>query len=434
MATPDSSATTPAPTAVPLALDLDTAVSMALDGNLALKAAYQSIEQALGARDETSAPFKPQLSLTGSYVRSSPGQQAVIPRVEPGGQVVPQTILIIPVDAYSARLALSKLLSSFGKLEQVRAAAALAVDQARQEYQVSRQGIVYQTRVAYFQLLLAQGSQEVAKDQVLLATEQLHQTQDLYREGVVSQYDVLRMELILSAARQQVVEADSGVKQTREALLNLMGQDLDLQVSLKDPGDPEMVKLDPGAARALALANRPELAVTRTAIEVASHRLLGARAGRNPDLSLGTAYTDQTATTFYPSSQWTATLLFQVALGDGGLTEARSHQLEAALTALRFSLSDLERQVTAQVDQALWEIDNSSARLEASTQDLRMNKEGLRMARLRFKEGLAGSLELGDAMYSYVKSRNNNLAAICRYRSALAGLQKAMGKDTLPRL
>lgn len=424
----------PPPETAPLALDLDTAVSMALAGNLGLKAAYQSIEQALGARDESSAAFKPQLNLTGSYNRSQPNVQAELPAVGAAGLVTPRTVVIVPVDSFAARLALSQLISSFGKLEQGRAAVALGVDQARQEYQVNRQDIIYQTRVAYFRLLLAQGTQEVADDQLQLATEQLRQTKDLYREGVVSQYDVLRMELILSAARQQMVEAGSGVKQSRETLLNLMGLGLDQEVSLQDPGDPEILKLDPAAARARALANRPELAVTRTAIEAASHRLLGARAGRNPDLSVGTAYTSSTATAFNPPEQWTAMLLFQMALNDGGLTAARTRQMEAALAALQLSLQDLVRQVTTQVDQALRELDDSSARLEASAQDVKMNREGLRMARLRFREGLAGSLELGDAIYSYVKSRNNNLAAICRYRSAVAALQKAMGKDDLPHL
>jgi len=402
---------------------------MALGGNLGLKQARQSIDQARGELEEARSGLRPKLNLTGTYNRMDPVPSLQLPALGPGGRITTQTIYLSPVDNFAGRLALSQLVSSFGKLEQTKAAAVLEVERTRQEYETRRQEVCRQARVGCYRLALAGGLVKVADDQVRLAEDQLAQTRVLLREGVVSRYDVLRMELALSRARQQAVSAANDEKQARQALLNLIGADLDRPLRLVGIDETPEFPVDREQARRNALARRPELWMTRTAIIMAGHRLAAARALDNPDLSVSTAYSNQTANPFTVPNQWTAMLLFSVPLNDGGLSAARAQQMAAAQEALRISLEDLERQVITQVDQAIWDMEEAAANLAAARHDVASAGEGLRMVRIKFREGMATALEVEDAMHSLEQAKSGSLSAICLYRTATAALRRAMGEE-----
>ena len=70
---------------------------------------------------------------------------------------------------------------------------------------------------------------------------------------------------------------------------------------------------------------------------------------------------------------------------------------------------------------------NAIVKIDAAESDLIVYNDNLRSAREKFKQGIASSLDLDDAVLMHSISKFNRDSAIYDYIIARSGLEKAMG-------
>lgn len=168
-------------------------------------------------------------------------------------------------------------------------AAELGLDRARYRVRDAARAALAEASTAYYAALAAERRREVAEEVLGLNRRLLDATRTQLREGEISALEANLVEIEFGRARARVLTALREATSARLALKRRIGvvpeQPIRLVEALPDTPDPS--SLDRDALVALAIAERPDLAAWRAAVDQfrALHRLAGREA--IPNLRIG---------------------------------------------------------------------------------------------------------------------------------------------------
>lgn len=270
---------------------------------------------------------------------------------------------------------------------------------------------------AYAEAAAAERRLENARDQARIAADALRAAEVRVQAGRASPIEVQRAHVTRVNADAEVQRAERLVEVSYFALSKLIGQPVagKLDASWFVSVPPRKGPLPPvESAGTLALA----AAEADVAIAEASVHL--ARAQRSPDLTLSAG-----ARQFRETGDTAAVFSLSVPLpvfnsGRAALAQASSEHLGA----------EARRRVTAiEVDQAIAraraDLENAAtSALTASGPALAAAEETARIARIGYREGKFGQLELLDAERTLAQTRLNAIEALLSYHIAEAQLER----------
>jgi outer membrane protein TolC len=116
---------------------------------------------------------------------------------------------------------------------------------------------------------------------------------------------------------------------------------------------------------------------------------------------------------------------------DGGLNRSLVKQARAEEDKAKIFLDQATLGVTLEVRQAYLNMQSAEARIQTAARALDSAREALRVANLRYQEGVGTPVELSDANTQFVAARTAVVDAIYAYRIAVANLQRAIGSEEL---
>jgi len=99
------------------------------------------------------------------------------------------------------------------------------------------------------------------------------------------------------------------------------------------------------------------------------------------------------------------------------------------LRSLEYQREDVARLVELDVRQAALRVQESIAKIRAEKGTVALAEEGLRMAQLRFQEGVGTQVETLDAALALTGARTQLVRALRDYAVAVAALDKALGRS-----
>lgn len=104
-------------------------------------------------------------------------------------------------------------------------------------------------------------------------------------------------------------------------------------------------------------------------------------------------------------------------------------EARAQVTSLEHQLADLERLVELDVTQAHISIQDAMAKMESERGNVTLAQEGLRLAELRFQEGVGTQSEILDAELALTNAQSSLFQALREYAVANAALERATGNS-----
>lgn len=420
--------------AAPLSLDAAVAEALAHSPALAARAALvdQAAEEAAAIRaqrlprievdalagyllDEVEFVF-PRGSL-GSYPATGPIPGADIPIVA-GDDVavfadlrVAQPLTRLPRLAFAARAA-----------ETGRAVAAADLASARL-------ALIAAVRDLYFGLLETRAALAAGAAALERLRELLRRTTVAAGEQVVLEADLLEARLALASREHQQRQLENAEAGRREELLRLLGRPLDTALELEELPPPATAEGDLAAARAAALARRPELAAARLRAEQAELAAKAEAAGRWPELSLALQYL--TPYRVDPLPDHIASLGLQLSWEpwDWGRKRRQAAGRAAAARAARAALEDLESQVATEVGRAFRRLGEARAGIELADLGVAVAEERARVARARFAQEAVTVADLLQAESSLADAAARASAARLELWSAHGAFRRALAED-----
>ena len=334
-----------------------------------------------------------------------------------------------------------------------------SLDQFRQDLT----DIVTETERAYWELVASEERLRVANKSLEANLTLLDQTKAQYDVGVVSRVEVVEAEAGVAERDFARIRAENEYRRAQDNLIDfVLGPNLtpDSTLEIQPTTIPDVVQydVDPEAATAKALENRPELAVARAEVErtelnrkfafnqmlpqldaVGSYGYngLAGRTSSTPDIfggvrqpirGVGRHYSD-TDNGFFGADgarSWTAGGVFSIPIGDVGARAAkRRADLEA--TRARTQVRREEQRIVLEIREAIRNLQSAQEGIEAAERRRLAAAEQFRAENIRLEHGESTPFDVLQREEQLIEAESQKIAALQIYRNSLAALDRAQG-------
>ena len=415
----------------PVRLTLDDAIARARATSARLASfsalARAASEEARGA----SASRKPDLSLSASYTRNSNVPELVL--AIPG--TPPRTLFPNLPDTWRTHAAASFPLYTGGRVGSQITAATEMEHAALSDRAAAQNDLETETHIAYVNVLFARENARVLTEAVASYESHLKDARNRQELGLAASNETLAVTVEREQAELARLQAENGAAVALANLLRLVGLPPGTAVELDKA--PEANSSTPSETEELvkrAAAGRPELEALRARIRSLEATEKVARSVSRPQAGLeaGWDYTNPNLR-YVP---WEAKFRSSWSLGvgvtwkvlDGGRSSASAAQAQAQADALRAQLSDLEARIRLDVTTRRLELDTALAGRAVARRGIEAGRDGLRVARDRYKEGVLSSSELLDAETRLLRAELDASLTEARIQVAMANLARAVGR------
>jgi OMF family outer membrane factor len=247
--------------------------------------------------------------------------------------------------------------------------------------------------------------------------------------------EVLAVEVERDRAQLAAIEADNAAEVANADLVGLLGLPPEAGIDAAEPLAPAGVPEESVATLVeAALAARPERAALTARLAAAEARVAAQRSSRYPQISAaaGYDYADPNAHYLPPQDVWKSSWNVGVGLSlsvfDGGRTAAAVSQAAAQADAVRRQIDDLDRRIRLEVTVRLLDAKTAGAAVTVASRSLASAEENRKVSADRYRAGVGLSSELLDAETGLLRAGLERTGALARLRTALASLDRAVGR------
>jgi outer membrane protein len=328
----------------------------------------------------------------------------------------------------AAGVTVSALLTDFGRTANLAASAKLRASSQEQLVTDARAAILIEVDQAYYQALSADSVLQVAQAMVQNRQLTLRQVRALAQSSLKSTLDVSFAEVAESDAELALVHARNDVQASRARLSAALGDAQTGTYALADEPMPPPLGPDPETSVASALQQRPDLAALKLSRD-AAHRLAQAEGDLSrPTVSLvGVAGALPATDPRLHDTYSAAGINVNVPILNGRLYSARHSEAELRAQAVDRDVESLTIQVSEQVRTAWLEADTAFQRLDVTARLVAQVEQSLRLAQIRYDNGLGSAVELNQAQLTQTSAEIAAAAAKYDYLSRRAALAFVTG-------
>jgi outer membrane protein TolC len=403
------------------------AVETALTHHPTVRIGTTAVEAAQARVRQQVAGYLPRGAYTYALTRQQRPVNSAVGGVQIGGGGQQQTISQI-FNFHSTNFSMSQLLFDFGRtLDAIRSASA-SVDASAADLEATRQTIIVNTKQAYYGLLSSQQLLGVAEETVRQNQKHLEDAQARLEVGIAPRFDVTQAQVQVSTAELDLVTARNNVALGQETLRTTMGVRDFTDFVLIDMPAHQPVAIDDAEIVQQAYRFRPELHSIQAQQQTASQRVSSLQKQMLPSLS-GNAQYNWTGRAHPLPEGWIIGATLTVPLFDDILTVAQVSEAQATLRGLEAQEEDLRQQVALDVRRSVLEMRRAEQSIRLSEQTVIQARENLELAEGRYSAGVGNIIEVTDAQVSFSSARANRIQAVYSYKTALAQLERALGKS-----
>ncbi len=411
--------------AVPIQVDLASALSRAKAENALLKAAAARVAERRSLITTARADALPQLTAIGDFTRardvsilnSGFADSAATFGISPNSLVGARSV-------YTTQLNLVQPLFAWGKLSGAVDVAKVGEAEARAAYTTAELDILHGVAKAYLGVLQAQAQLDVVKVRLETATKLLEDIQNKLDAQSATQLDLLRAQAELEGVRPEALQAQANHQRALEVLNGQLGL---------DPRTPLEVAALPPAVIPTDLQGVDRSELTQLHEQEKGYRIndqiITSDLRPRLDFSASAGYQAGKTDNLFkePYDTWRVSLTLKVPIFDGLRTSGKRAQNRAVIEQIRQSRVDTERQVQVQQASAKREVGKAQAFLEAASKAHDAGQEALRVSRESFAEGLISSLDLLQAERQERNLESQRVQAQLAVWSALLDLRRSLG-------
>ena len=408
--------------AEPLALSIADAIRRALQYNLGVISAEQSIDRARGARLRQLADLMPNLNGHLSETREEINL-ATFGFPLPAGFPA----FVGPFNVFDARIFGTQTVLDLRARNEVRAETH-NVAAAQYSYKSTRDLVVLVAANAYLQALAASARADSALAQQQTADALYRQAGDLRQGGLIAGIDVVRAEVQLSTERQRATASRNEFEKAKLQLARIIGLPIGQEITLSDQL-PYVPVPDMTLQEAVERAYK-----ARPDYQAALERVLAAEAARRaiadealPTVRVNADFGPVGLTPGDARDTFTVTGALNVPIFQGGRTRGRLLEADADLRARKSEAEDLKAGIYYDVRSAFLDLQATDEQLQVATRARELAGQQLTQARDRFGAGVADNIEVVQAQQAVTLAAEQYIGALYGYNVAKALLARGLG-------
>jgi outer membrane protein len=439
-----AAATSDDPKAPVTSLTLSQAEATALRNQPALTQAHGLLEAAEGRVEESRAGYLPQVSLNGTYERTTgnfaPRPGALPSGVGAGGMGGTGTTgatgtNTVPVgwdpkyNYFLFGATATQLIYDFGQTSDRWRSSGASRDAAFDNTRTAELQTVLNVRRAYFAVRAQHDLVAVADESVRNQEKHVEQTRAFVKTGIQPEINLATVLTALANAKVQLVMAQNNYEVSEAQLAQAMGVPVAGRFAITDEEIPPVAGEDgpSGPLADRALHARPEvanLADQRRAQELTVGSVRGAY---GPSLGAIANVSDNGTAINGLVPNWYAGLVLSWNVFQGGLTTGQVREAKGTLENLTGQEAALRLQIEVDVEQGRLGVQAAKATIGAAEEAAVNARDQLTLAEGRYAHGLGSAVELSDAQVAYTTAEAQRVQAQFSLASARAQLLAALG-------
>jgi len=398
---------------VPMKLDLEKSIQIALENNIGYKVAASKITITESQIEEAEGSKKLNMKLQGGYLQMSEtldeedmaaGDYSDLFKIGAG----------IPIIKISA----TKILYSGGRIESLIEQAEANRQISLNDFEKEKQDIIYNVTEAYYQILQAEGIRKVSAQAVKQMQAHLESSKALLEEGMIAPIDLNRIKSQLSNLELNLIKAENGFELAIYNLNSIMGIDLNTEIVLENNLSYEPCSINLEDALSQASERRPEIMNVFQQRRIMRELVDVAKSNKKPQIALSAES---------GISGWQATIAAEFSLLDGGVNKAKIDQAEINLAQVDQNEQQIAQLIEFQVRSAYLKMKEAEKLIKVAEEGIVNSEESFRIAQVKYNEGIATNTEVIDAQSTLIEAETNHLNALYDYNTARAALVRAMG-------
>jgi outer membrane protein TolC len=257
-----------------------------------------------------------------------------------------------------------------------------------------------------------------------------------YQQGVVSEFELLRARVENANLEPQILQAESEVVLAKKRLKSFIGMPLRdsivLVESALDTSLSELSQLE--SLVTLALERRSETKASRKLTTITKKAISIAKAEYWPTLDALYAYHTSSSSDIWKldenvSKSSTIGLFLNIKIFDGFRRSSEVSYRRADHEKTRIAEDQLVDDVRLEVEQAYDQLVRAKKSLDIQKETIAQAEEGLKIANLRYEQGVGTQLEVLAAQSALTNARNSLAQALFFFRTSKAQLRKATTID-----
>ncbi len=417
-----------------VAVDLQKAISIALENNYDLKTgllnreiAYEKVEetwgQAVYPEIRGSVNYRRALK-KGVFTIDAPGFSGTFPI---GTDNTLTTTLSLNQNIFAGAVFIgAQAAEVYAKIADHTVAA-------------TAQEIKYAVKSAWFGVLLTKEVLKVAEANLFQAQDNLKNTQIKYDAGLVPEYDLVRAKVAVETSKPEVEQAENAIRITQDALRNLMGLPFNTEVVITDSLTySELIStgLDESLERMLRF--NPVLKQLEETIKLREKAVGVYKSEFLPSLKAYGAWNIESQENdtrgiggWRFNNSINLGLELSVPIFNGWSSASRVTQAEIEVKIAGENLKKAKEGLSTQLKETLLNIANQKEKLKAYTEAVKQAELAYSLAQTRYKTGVGTQLEVIDAQVGVSRAKYNYLNGVYEYYLLNAKLENLAGKDTV---
>ena len=404
----------------------EDAINTAFNKNISVLNAYTSEKVYREKINEYYGGVYPQISLSAGYTRNIDKPFAFFGagKVEMGKD-----------NSYSMSIDLYQILWAGGKVDTGIQMAKIYSDISKENTRLTKNLIKKSVSSLFYSILYTKEIVNINRDNLELSKQHLETTQEKFRQGLASDLNVLRQKVEVSNNEPALIKSENLYKTGVLNLKNLLGFNFDDEINVKGDFNCDLKNYDFMELYKKALLNRPDYRFSIFSKKMSEKQVNLEKAGHWPTLSaFATKQFSGESDSGFPkenSRGWSflAGLKFSMPIFSGFSVMSKVKQAEYDLEIANRNIDDTSRKIKIELEQALFDIQEASKRIESQKTSVENAKKMLEATEVRFKEGLSSQLELNDATLAYNAARLNYTQALYDFCVANVNLEYVTGGE-----
>jgi multidrug efflux system outer membrane protein len=404
---------------------LDRLVEEALASNQDLALATARVDEARALAQIADSRLVPALDATFDRDRVRFSERAPIP--------IPSNA--VESNSYRAKLNVAYEVDLWGRLRSASKAARAELLASEANRETVRITLATEVVRAYFALVAFDAQVAATRRSLALREEGLSLQKVRMDAGLINVFTLRQLEAEVAAARAQLPALEANRTAQELALAVLLGRSpraiMENAVDRRPgQGEPAAAVVPEGLPSDLLL-RRPDVASAEQVLIANNARISEARAALFPRIGL-TGYLGSESTSLSdlfsgPAAIWSLGFALAQPIFQGGRLFAEVDAVKArerqAVALYQKTLQEAFREVR----QALYTQVKAREAFEAESARTIALEEALRLARIRYENGLLSQLEVLDSERNLLQAELNRSEALRTQRAAVADLVKALG-------
>lgn len=311
--------------------------------------------------------------------------------------------------------------------------AKLNVKVADETVRSAKLDVEFECRRLFYGLLLGYETLRIAQDLVGQAQAHYEQTKMMFNQGTASKFDVLQSKVQISKLMPQLISAQNSIDLIMADFKKLLVIRMSEAVAIDGKLDYKLIEIREDAYRDEAYGRNPQMILKLLGIDINKWAIEYAKAGWLPQVTTTANYTfqsDDVGVLILPrQSNWNIGVQASMALFDGFATKAKVDQAKAMYNQSRLQKEDVSDQVAVDIKQACLNLKESKTLIDSQKDTIVEAEEALRLANVRFNNGVGINLDVLDAQTSLAQVEQNLAQGIYDYLMAKAQLNRVMGRQ-----